>query len=117
TRRQKVLTYDTIADCVKKCQYAVRGEIYLAATERIKAGKEVIFTNVGNPHGLGQKPLTFLRQVMALVMAPFLLEDPRVNDMFPGDAIARAREYLVHVKGGIGAYSDSKGNQYIRQEV
>lgn len=56
-------------------------------------------------------------QVMALVMAPFLLEDPRVHDMFPGDAIARAREYLVHVKGGIGAYSDSKGNQHIRQEV
>lgn len=61
--RGKVLTYDTIAECVKKCQYAVRGEIYLAATERIKAGKEVIFTNVGNPHDLGQKPLTFLRQV------------------------------------------------------
>lgn len=57
------MTYDTISECVKKCQYAVRGEIYLAATERIKAGKEVIFTNVGNPHGLGQKPLTFLRQV------------------------------------------------------
>lgn len=54
---------------------------------------------------------------MALVMAPFLLEDPRVNDMFPGDAIARAREYLIHVKGGIGGYSDSKGNMYIRQEV
>lgn len=61
--RGKVLTYDTIAECVKKCEYAVRGEIYLAATERIKAGKVVIFTNVGNPHGLGQKPLTYLRQV------------------------------------------------------
>lgn len=54
---------------------------------------------------------------MALVMAPFLLEDPRVSDMFPGDAIARAREYLVHVKGGFGAYSDSKGNPFVRQEV
>ena len=54
---------------------------------------------------------------MALVMAPFLLEDPRVYDMFPGDAIARARTYLEHVKGGIGGYSDSKGNPYIRQEV
>lgn len=54
---------------------------------------------------------------MALVMAPFLLEDPRVHDMFPGDAIARAREYLVHVKGGFGAYSDSKGNPFVRQEV
>lgn len=52
-----------MAPCVKSAQYAVRGEIYLAATERIKAGKEVIFTNVGNPHGLGQQPLTYIRQV------------------------------------------------------
>lgn len=62
-------------------------------------------------------PCVPLSQVMALVMAPFLLEDPRVYDMFPGDAIARARTYLQHVKGGIGAYSDSKGTPYIRQEV
>lgn len=54
---------------------------------------------------------------MSLIMAPFLLDDPRVHDMFPGDAIARARTYLQHVKGGIGAYSDSKGNPFIRQEV
>lgn len=54
---------------------------------------------------------------MSLVMAPFLLDDPRVYDMFPGDAIARARTYLEHVKGGIGGYSDSKGNPYVRQEV
>lgn len=60
-----------MAPCVKKCQYAVRGEIYLAATERIKAGKEVIFTNVGNPHGLGQKPLTFMRQVLRLIQNEF----------------------------------------------
>ncbi|CAM9863889.1 unnamed protein product, partial [Discosporangium mesarthrocarpum] len=113
----KILTYEKIAESVKRAEYAVRGEIYLAATERIKAGKEVIFTNVGNPHGLGQKPLTFLRQVMSLVMSPFLLDDPRVYDMFPMDAIERARNYLIHVKGGIGAYSDSKGNPYIRQEI
>lgn len=54
---------------------------------------------------------------MSLVMSPFLLDDPRVYDLFPRDAIERARNYLVHVKGGIGAYSDSKGNPYIRQEV
>lgn len=54
---------------------------------------------------------------MALVTAPFLLDDPRVHDMFPGDVIERARIYLEKVKGGIGAYSDSKGNPYIRQEV
>lgn len=54
---------------------------------------------------------------MALVTAPFLLDDPRVHDMFPGDVIERARIYLEKVKGGIGAYSDSKGNPFIRQEV
>lgn len=71
--RGKVLTYDTIAQCVKDTQYAVRGEIYLAATQRIAEGKEVIFTNVGNPHGLGQKPLTFIRQVwwtVRVIMSP-----------------------------------------------
>jgi len=41
----------------------VRGAVYLAAMERKRAGKEVIFTSVGNPHALGQVPLTFLRQV------------------------------------------------------
>ena len=50
-------------------------------------------------------------------MAPFLLEHPQVNTMFPPDAIARAKNYLAHIKGGLGAYSDSKGNPYIRQEI
>jgi len=39
---------------MKKCQYDVRGEIYLAAVKRTSEGKEVIYTNVGNPQALGQ---------------------------------------------------------------
>jgi glutamate--glyoxylate aminotransferase len=50
-------------------------------------------------------------------MAPFLLDHPRVHEMFASDAIARAKTYLVNIKGGIGAYSDSAGSPYIRQEV
>lgn len=76
----------------------------------------VIYTNVGNPHALGQKPLTFPRQVMALIMAPFMLDDPNIGSMFPADAIARARTYLKAI-GGMGAYQDSKGNMFIRQEI
>lgn len=57
----------------------------------MRQGKEVIFTSVGNPHQLGQVPLTFLRQVMALVAAPFLMEDPKTASAFPEDAKARAR--------------------------
>jgi glutamate--glyoxylate aminotransferase len=111
------LTYETLNEDVKKCRYEVRGEIYLAAVKRTQEGKEVIYTNVGNPQALGQVPLTFNRQVMACIMAPFLMDQPWSKTTFPADVIARARTYLTHLKGGIGAYTDSKGNAYIRQEI
>lgn len=117
TPKEKVLTPATVNQNFLKCKYEVRGEIYLAAVKRTEEGKEVIYTNVGNPQALGQKPITFNRQVMSLMMAPFLLDDPNVGTMFAPDAIARAKNYLKHVKGGLGAYSDSKGNPYIRQEI
>jgi glutamate--glyoxylate aminotransferase len=115
--RPKILTVDTINESFAKCKYEVRGEIYLAAVERMKQGKEVIYTNVGNPQALGQVPLTFSRQVMSLLMAPFLLDDPKVRSAFPSDAISRAKTYLEALKGGLGAYSDARGSQYIRQEI
>lgn len=113
----RVLSPATLNENVKACRYDVRGEIYLAAVKRTQEGKEVIYTNVGNPHALGQHPLTFGRQVMALLMAPFLMDHPNVGSMFPPDAIARAKTYLKNMKGGLGAYTDSKGNPYIRQEI
>lgn len=115
--KSKVLTGANINENMKKCKYEVRGEIYLAAVKRTQEGKEVIYTNVGNPQALGQIPLTFGRQVMALLMAPFLMDLPQVDSIFPPDAIERAKLYLSKLKGGLGAYSDSKGNPYIRQEI
>jgi len=96
--------------------YQVRGAVYLAAQEREREGKEVIYTSVGNPHGLGQIPLTFLRQVLALCMAPFLLDDPAIADKFPADAILRAKEYLASVVS-LGAYTDSRGAPLVRKQV
>ncbi|KAH9318805.1 hypothetical protein KI387_020574, partial [Taxus chinensis] len=113
----KPLDYENINENVKKVQYAVRGELYLRASELQKEGKKIIFTNVGNPHALGQKPLTFPRQVVALCQAPFLMEDPNVELLFPADAIARAKHYLAMTSGGLGAYSDSRGIPGIRKEV
>lgn len=113
----KVLHPDLLNEQLKKTQYAVRGELYLRGEQLRREGKEIIFTNVGNPHALGAKPLTFPRQVMSLVAAPFLLDHPKVGELFPSDAIARARKLLEAFKGGIGAYSDSKGNLSVRQEV
>ncbi|CAM6105648.1 unnamed protein product [Calypogeia fissa] len=115
--RGRVLGPDNINENVKKTKYAVRGELYLRASELQKAGKKIIFTNVGNPHALGQKPLTFPRQVMALCQAPFLLDDLRVGQLFPPDAIAKAKHYLSLTSGGVGAYSDSRGIPGVRQEI
>ncbi|ONM51002.1 Pentatricopeptide repeat-containing protein ELI1 chloroplastic, partial [Zea mays] len=114
---RKPLDYEELNENVKRVQYAVRGELYLRASELQKEGKKIIFTNVGNPHALGQKPLTFPRQVVALCQAPFLLDDPHVGLMFPADAIARAKHYLAMAPGGLGAYSDSRGIPGIRKEV
>ena len=72
---------------------------------------------VGNPHQLGQKPLTFNRQVLALCTAPFLMDDPKVGELFPVDAVTRARQLYKYLNGGLGAYSDSRGAAGIRGEV
>ncbi|EYU28421.1 hypothetical protein ABFS82_12G120800 [Erythranthe guttata] len=113
----KAMDYENLNENVKKCQYAVRGELYLRASELQKEGKKIIFTNVGNPHALGQKPLTFPRQVVALCQAPFMLDDPNVGLLFPADAIAKAKHYLSLTSGGLGAYSDSRGLPGVRKEV
>eukprot|EP00051_Salpingoeca_urceolata_P027423 m.481428 g.481428 ORF g.481428 m.481428 type:complete len:476 (+) comp22167_c0_seq1:153-1580(+) len=99
-----------------KAEYGVRGQLYIAGQKRQAEGKEVIFTNSGNPHALGQKPLTFPRQVLSLVSYPKLLEDPVALSKFPADAVKRARAYIKATKG-TGAYQDSKGNALVRQEV
>lgn len=111
------VSVDSINPKILECRYDVRGEIYLAAVKRTEQGKEVIYTNVGNPQALGQPPITFNRQVMSLMFAPFLMDRPEIVAIFPPDVIARAKLYLQQLKGGVGAYSDSKGNLYIRQEI
>ena len=72
---------------------------------------------VGNPQALGAKPLTFPRQVISLVAAPFLLEHPKILEIYPPDAIERAKHMLDLLKTGVGAYTDSRGCIGIREEV
>lgn len=59
----------------------------------------------------------FLFKVAALCIAPFLLDRPDVDSIFPKDAIARAKKILAAFKGGMGAYTDSRGNPLVREEV
>ena len=83
--------------------------IYFQGVE--KPFSTVIKANIGDAHAMGNKPITFIRQVMALITHPPLLE----SQEFPGDAKARARELLEGCRGGsVGAYSDSPGIEIIR---
>ena len=51
-------------------------------------------------------------------MAPFLIDDPKVGELFPSDAIERAKTILSYFGGrGLGAYTDSKGAPGIRDEI
>jgi len=119
-----VLTPDTINHQVKQAEYAVRGEIVLRAMQHqtaLKANKnhslpfdEVIMCNIGNPQILGQKPLTFFRQVAALCEYPALLDHDK---LMPEDARARARQLLAATVGGTGAYSASSGIPLILEDV
>ena len=61
-----------------------------------KPFERVIRANIGDCHATGQKPITFIRQVMALCTYPELLND----DKFPEDAKERARRILKSCGGG-----------------
>ncbi|CAG5114966.1 unnamed protein product [Candidula unifasciata] len=119
---EHVLTLGTLNPNVLELQYAVRGPIVIRATElekELKAGVKKPFTrvvkaNIGDCHATGQKPITFIRQVLALCNYPDLLD----SDLFPEDVKARARRILDDCKGNsIGSYSDSCGLQVIREDV
>lgn len=75
-------------------EYAVRGEVVMRADALAAMGRKIVYTNVGNPHSVGQKPLTFNRQVLALCDLPPEqgVDHPEASKLFPVDAIERARE-------------------------
>ncbi|XP_078542679.1 alanine aminotransferase 2 isoform X3 [Lissotriton helveticus] len=122
TARERVLSLDTMNPCVKRVEYAVRGPIVIRAMELQKELEqgvkkpftEVIRANIGDAQAMGQKPITFLRQVTALCLYPELLNDNK----FPEDAKQKARRILEACGGhSIGAYTDSKGIELIRNDV
>uniref|UniRef100_A0A8C6UYB5 alanine transaminase n=1 Tax=Neogobius melanostomus TaxID=47308 RepID=A0A8C6UYB5_9GOBI len=121
--RPKVLTLDTMNPTVKMVEYAVRGPIVQRAVELEKELSEgiekpfteVIKANIGDAQAMGQQPITFFRQVLALCSYPELLN---LDNTFPEDAKNRARLILQSCGGSsLGAYSPSQGIDYVRQDV
>lgn len=119
---EKCLTLHNMNPNIKSMEYAVRGPLVTRASEiekELKEGvkkpfTEVIKANIGDCHAMGQKPMTFIRQVLALIAMPELLNDPQ----FPEDVKSRARKILEGCRGGsVGSYTDSPGIEMIRRQA
>merc|ERR1719160_1604914 len=116
------MTLSNVRQDLVEMKYAVRGAVVAKAEEmkrRLQAGeqlpfKEIILCNVGNPHAVQQKPVTFYRQVLACCTHPELCEDSSM----PVDVKARAQEYLAATSGNsIGAYTSSTGLKAVRKQI
>jgi len=118
-------------------EYAVRGQVVILADQisqelqssSSSSSKEsssdkypfdhIVYTNIGNPQSVGQKPLTWPRQVMALVDLPAEVgvDHSDVQRLFPADVVERAREIKAQIAGGSGAYSHSQGVLAFRKDI
>ena len=110
-----VVRLEDLGKTVRETQYAVRGPIVARAAELEREGREIIYCNIGNPHSFGQKPLTWIRQVLALVSHPDLLVTGKA--LFPADVLEMANWVLQQTKHGFGAYTESKGLRFIREAI
>lgn len=125
----KRLTEQSMSQNLRTMEYAVRGKVVIKADEinaELKKGsaeypfEKIVYTNIGNPQSVGQQPLTWPRQVMALVDLPdeVGIDHPTVSKMFPADAIERAKMIKKGLDGhGSGAYTHSQGPLLFREEI
>ncbi len=111
-----MLRLEDIGRAVRETHYAVRGAIVTRAEELERLGRKITYCNIGNPQALGQAPLTWIRQVLALVEYP-QLADRVPPGIFPADVVETARRVLAGTQYGLGAYSESKGYRFVREAV
>ena len=81
-------------------EYAVRGTIPQRAQEMQRAGRTIYACNLGNPQALGQKPITYYRQVLALLEAACNISRERSLTR-----VAAANPELIK-EGGVTPLSD-----------
>ncbi|RDY01540.1 Alanine aminotransferase 2, mitochondrial, partial [Mucuna pruriens] len=131
---------------VLKCEYAVRGEVVSLAQNFLWAivvilsaynalvlqnlqkdlqanpgshpFDEILYCNIGNPQSLGQAPITFFREVLALCDHPAILDKSETQGLFSADAIERAWQIVDQIPGrATGAYSHSQGVKGLRDTI
>ncbi|CAH8668128.1 unnamed protein product [Schistosoma bovis] len=120
-RGYQKMSCDTINPHVVKLQYAVRGPIVLRALElerEISQGSKrrfnkIIRCNIGDCHASGQRPISFIREVLCAATNTHIMDSNLVQD----DAKLRARRFLDSCGGSVGVYSQSTGVEVVREDV
>ncbi|KAM3257578.1 hypothetical protein ACQJBY_049719 [Aegilops geniculata] len=121
------ITAETINPKVKIFDYEPCGEIARHA-ERLEQEMEkspgsrpfpeITYCNLGNPQALGQRPITFFREVLSLCDNPALLRRDETRMLFSPCAINRARKIIESMPGrNSGAYTNSQGIRSLREAV
>uniref|UniRef100_A0ACD5XLL3 Uncharacterized protein n=1 Tax=Avena sativa TaxID=4498 RepID=A0ACD5XLL3_AVESA len=121
------ITAETINPKVKIFDYEPCGEIAKYA-ERLQEEMdnnpgsrpfpEIIYCNLGNPQALGQRPITFFREVLSLCDNPALLHRDEARKLFSPCAIKRARRIIESLPGrDSGPYTNSQGIRSLRRAV
>ncbi|XP_027334296.1 alanine aminotransferase 2, mitochondrial-like isoform X3 [Abrus precatorius] len=78
----------------------------------------ILYCNIGNPQSLGQSPITFFREVLALCDHPAILDKSETQGLFSADAIERAWQIVDQIPGrATGAYSHSQGVKGLRDTI
>ena len=130
TKAGKTLSVEKMNPLMRDAQYAVRGELVLRSLDHARTLErgdvssdaalpfdKIVACNIGNPQEVGQMPISFPRQVLALTTCPELLNEPAFVNALPKDVVTRAKKYLSEIPSGTGAYSHSKGVEVVRKEV
>jgi len=110
------LRIENVGRAVRDAEYAVRGPIVARAQELERQGREIVYCNIGNPQALRQRPLTWVRQVLAVAEYPEILDKVPAGT-FPADVVEVARQIGRESRHGMGAYTDSKGFPFVRRAV
>ncbi|GKT32566.1 Probable alanine aminotransferase, mitochondrial [Aduncisulcus paluster] len=94
-----------------------------ALDAKLQAGEEfdfkkIIYSNLGNPHALGQDPIFYFREVMGLASMPHLFDDESTKASFEPEVIEHARKISESFgRGGTGKYTDTQGVMFARKSV
>ena len=128
--RPAKFSMDSLPQHVVDVEYAVRGPIVsraLQIKQQLEDGvkfpfDEIVSCNVGNPQAVGQKPITYHRQVLSLLAkAPPANGDELVEfleqekETVPADVFGRAQAFRSGLP--LGSYTHSKGALIAREYV